>query len=442
MDSSIGIIGIEVYFPKTYISQTELEDYNSISPGKYTIGLGQTNMAFTNNRHDVISMSMTVVESLMNKYNVSYTDIGRLEVGTESSVDKSKSIKTYLMDLFKKYNNYNIEGVDTINACYGGTQAIFNSLAWLQTEECKNRYAIVVMSDIAEYEVGPALPSGGCGSIAILLGKNAPIVFESGTRYTYMDNVYDFFKPIKNSPYPVVDGELSKDSYIKSLDNCYRGYVNNLSKNNNIDLNFINDTNNLYLFHTPYCKLVQKAVAYLKYLSDFPNNTFNTYNKIIEKKYLKKSEIIFKNTQRSLLLSSELGNTYTASLWMCLASLIYSEKNLLNKKIMMFSYGSGLASTIFCLKIVGPTDNISNQLQLQHRLQERVKCNPYDYYLIKKNNELNYNKFNLLLSNDFKSLFDNDYFLSRIDNGKRIYLKYTNILTVNNIYTYSYSAKL
>ena len=152
-------------------------------------------MAFTNNRNDVVSMSMTVVESLMNKYNILYEDIGRLEVGTESSVDKSKSVKTYLMDLFKKYNNHNIEGVDTINACYGGTQAIFNSLAWLETKECKDKYAIVVMSDIAEYENGPALPSGGCGAIAILLGKNAPIIFESGTRFSYVDNIYDFFKP-------------------------------------------------------------------------------------------------------------------------------------------------------------------------------------------------------------------------------------------------------
>lgn len=424
MNSSIGIIGIEVYFPKTYISQEDLESYNSVSPGKYTIGLGQTNMAFTNNRNDVVSMSMTVVESLMNKYNILYEDIGRLEVGTESSIDKSKSVKTYLMDLFKKYNNHNIEGVDTINACYGGTQAIFNSLAWLETKECKDKYAIVVMSDIAEYENGPALPSGGCGAIAILLGKNAPIIFESGTRFSYVDNIYDFFKPLKDSPYPVVDGELSKDNYLKSLDNCYRGYVENLSKCS-INLSIINDPNNYYLFHTPYCKLVRKAIAYLKYLSNFPNNTFNTYNKIIEKKYIKKSEDIFDNTQKSLLLSAELGNTYTASLWMCLASLLSSEVNLLNKKITMFSYGSGSISTMFSLKVINTTQNIKTNLEIKKRLQERIKCSPSYYYSIKNDNEINYNKFHLNLSNNFKSLNKNDYYLSKIEYGKRIYLKYS-----------------
>lgn len=62
-----------------------------------------------------------------------YSDIGRLEVGTESLVDKSKSIKSMLMRLFKNSNNNNVEGVDSTNACYGGTAALFNSIAWLES---------------------------------------------------------------------------------------------------------------------------------------------------------------------------------------------------------------------------------------------------------------------------------------------------------------------
>jgi hydroxymethylglutaryl-CoA synthase len=54
-------------------------------------------------------------------------------VGTESILDKSKSVKTVLMQLFEQSGNSNIEGVDTINACYGGTQALFNSVAWIES---------------------------------------------------------------------------------------------------------------------------------------------------------------------------------------------------------------------------------------------------------------------------------------------------------------------
>lgn len=68
-------------------------------------------------------------------YNIAlgYTDIGRLEVGTETPVDKSKSIKSIMMRLFSIYGNNNIEGVDSTNACYGGTAALFNSIAWIES---------------------------------------------------------------------------------------------------------------------------------------------------------------------------------------------------------------------------------------------------------------------------------------------------------------------
>ena len=62
-------------------------------------------------------------------------DIGRLEVGTESLVDKSKSTKTTLMQLFEAAGNRSLEGATTINACYGGTAAFFNSAAWVESSE-------------------------------------------------------------------------------------------------------------------------------------------------------------------------------------------------------------------------------------------------------------------------------------------------------------------
>ena len=56
------------------------------------------------------------------------------------------------------------------------------------------RYGIVVSADIAVYPKGPARPTGGCGAIAILIGPNAPLVFEN-LRSTFIDNAYDFYKP-------------------------------------------------------------------------------------------------------------------------------------------------------------------------------------------------------------------------------------------------------
>jgi hydroxymethylglutaryl-CoA synthase len=49
-------------------------------------------------------------------------------------------------------------------------------------------------ADVAVYPKGPARPTGGCGAIAMLIGPNAPIVFDD-LRSTFMENAYDFYKP-------------------------------------------------------------------------------------------------------------------------------------------------------------------------------------------------------------------------------------------------------
>ena len=129
----VGILAVEVYFPHTCVNQTELETFDGASAGKYTIGLGQTNMGFCGDREDINSLALTVVRRLVERNGVAFTDIGRLEVGTETILDKSKSTKSVLMQLFSDSGNTSVEGIDTTNACYGGTQALFNAVSWVES---------------------------------------------------------------------------------------------------------------------------------------------------------------------------------------------------------------------------------------------------------------------------------------------------------------------
>ncbi len=46
----------------------------------------------------------------MEKYAIPYNRIGRLEVGTETLYDKSKAVKTVIMQLFQENGNTDIEG--------------------------------------------------------------------------------------------------------------------------------------------------------------------------------------------------------------------------------------------------------------------------------------------------------------------------------------------
>jgi hydroxymethylglutaryl-CoA synthase len=141
-------------------------------------------------------------------------------VGTETLLDKAKSLKTLMMSLFRESGNHDIEGVSTFNACYGSTNAIFNTLNWIESSAWDGRYGIVISSDIAVYPKGNARLTGGAGAIAILIGPDAPIVVDP-IRSTFIDNAYDFYKPNPRSEYPIVNGHHSTDVYLNALRQTY-----------------------------------------------------------------------------------------------------------------------------------------------------------------------------------------------------------------------------
>lgn len=124
-----------------------------------------------------------------------------------------------------------------MNACFGGTSALYNSIHWIESSSWDGRYALVVAGDIAVYAPGPARPTGGCGAVAMLIGENAALVIEpgmhihkfdferrEGIRGLHMENAFDFYKPILGSEYPIVDGHYSIECYFKCLDICYKRY--------------------------------------------------------------------------------------------------------------------------------------------------------------------------------------------------------------------------
>ena len=136
----VGILAMEAYFPMRCVQQADLEAADACA-GKYTAGLGQTALAFVDDREDIGSILLSALSRLLEKYAIDPKDVGRLEVGTETLVDKSKSVKTTLLQLLGL--NADVEGVTSVNACYGGTAAFLNSVAWVQSEDWDGRYAQV-----------------------------------------------------------------------------------------------------------------------------------------------------------------------------------------------------------------------------------------------------------------------------------------------------------
>lgn len=448
---NVGILGIEFYFPSQYVDQTELEEHDQVSAGKYTIGLGQAKMGFCSDLEDINSICLSVLSNLMSRYELDYKNIGRLEVGTETLVDKSKSVKTVLMELFNESSNFNVEGVDTTNACYGGTSALFNAISWIESSYWDGRLAVVVCADIAVYAEGSARPTGGAGAIAMLVGPNAPLVFDRGLRASYIKHAYDFFKPDLNSEYPVVDGKLSIQCYLSALDNCYQQYRAKAQKLTGDSLDLSNF--DAMLFHTPYCKLVQKSLARLAYNDFILSKEQSSYegtekfaeitrledtyfNRDIEVYFMSHSKKSFERlTKPGLYLANLIGNMYTPSLYGCLVSLLIRtpfESLQSMSRIGLFSYGSGLSSSMFSLHI-NPAEIerlkkiVSSLSYVETKLEARraVPAAEFTQILAKKKENLHIFPFKSE-SKPSEFLFDGSYYLESIDDfHRRHYRKYT-----------------
>eukprot|EP00964_Phaeocystis_antarctica_P024735 scaffold13865_cov71-Phaeocystis_antarctica.AAC.1 len=147
------------------VDAAELEAAHGV-PGKYTEGLMMREWSACDEDEDVVTMALTAVRQLVERCAVRWEDIGMLQVGftwhaitvfastayvlrtqwtcctahatqpqvgSESLLDRSKSIKSHLMALFPP-GCANVEGVDAYQACYGGTAALLACTNWVGSE--------------------------------------------------------------------------------------------------------------------------------------------------------------------------------------------------------------------------------------------------------------------------------------------------------------------
>ncbi|KAI0688070.1 hydroxymethylglutaryl-coenzyme A synthase C terminal-domain-containing protein [Cytidiella melzeri] len=290
--------------------------------------------------------------------------------------------KTFLMDLFASHGNTDIKGVDSKNACYGSTATLFNAVNWVESSSWDGRNALVVCGNIAIYTEGPGRPSGGAGACAMLIGPNAPLVLEPvhGTHIVY---TYDFYKPKLDSEYPEKKHALRAKK-----------------AGSNAPVFSLNDVD-YPVFHSPYGKMVQKAHGRLVWNDFISNPTQPKYasvpnpstvlsqdykesllNKSLEKTFIGLAKPQFNShVELGMKCSRRCGNIYTASLYGGLTLLVSSVEpaEFLGKRISMFAYGSGLASSFFTIKVKGDTSRIRRELDLVERLGKMkvVPCQEY-----------------------------------------------------------------
>lgn len=198
------------------------------------------------------------------------------------------------------------------------------------------------------------------------------------------------------------------------------------------------------IFHSPYCKLVQKSHARIVF-NDFlstPEHLIHElypglekfigskleesyFDRDLEKAFMDFSKECYnKKTLPSLLLSNQIGNMYTTSLYGGLVSYLISKgiADLAGQRIALFSYGSGLASSMFSMKIIAGKklqSLVSNLKGISEILAKRTKVAPQEFAEIMKIREENHLVAPFVPKGSVDSLFPDTYYLEKIDEAHR-----------------------
>lgn len=85
----------------------------------------------------------------------------------------------------------------------------------------------------------------------------------------------------------------------------------------------------------------------------------------------------------------------------------------------MFSYGSGLAASMFMLNVNSSLQDMKEKLDLENRLKKRISATPEEFTTALTQREQQYNAANYTPTNPVEKLFPGTYYLTSVDHLER-----------------------
>ena len=419
-----GIDDISVYIPQLYVEASDFARERGLDPAKLERGLGIGQMAIVDTNQDPACLAANACLKIMQKNKLTPDQIGRLYVATESSFDESKAMNSYVIGMLEQVYGEDTfghcGGIECKFACVSGSYALYDNTNWIRAGESEDKHALVVVSDIAKYDLGSSGEvTQGAGAIAMLLNDKPRLLeFDPKVTSTSIKNEYDFYRPFGKET-PIVHGQYSNLLYLIQVKNALSDYKRKAKKTGMIKLNedeTILDHIDYLNMHLPYSNMGKKALAYL---ARHEWRTLPRWNKIIKEiemeepipkdprgtiesvladaEFMAKDHQftkLFTNTSEylelyesklasSLIASKMIGNLYTASLYLGFRSSLEFEYqkgvDLKGKRIGFCSYGSGASAMIFSGVIQPEYEQVVKDMNLEAELGPRTKLTLKEY---------------------------------------------------------------
>ena len=377
-----GIDSISFDVAKIHLPIKTLAKARHIEPEKLEKGLGLIKMTLPDTHQDTVVFAANALTKLIQENNLNLSEIARIYVGTESSIDSSKPISSFLIALMEQKFGENIlsecDVVDFTFACIGGVDALQNCLDFIKLNPSKK--AIVVTTDFAKYDLNSTGEyTQGAGALAMLIASDPRIIAFDNNWATSTKGVFDFFKPYRtiskkaitgnstNEPWfdnledeieihkdqPVFDGQYSNQCYMDRTRNAYFS----LKKLKNTNETIYKSWKSI-IMHLPYA-FQGRRMLFEIYALDAENKIITGEEDATEYqnklKGISKSEdyqnFVHNKLMPAELASSLIGNLYTGSIFMGLLSTLAhfydTAKEISDSKFGFLAYGSGSKSKVF-----------------------------------------------------------------------------------------------
>ncbi|WP_028121891.1 hydroxymethylglutaryl-CoA synthase family protein [Epilithonimonas tenax] len=397
--TKFGVDAASFYVPSLYLEIKDLAEKRGIEPAKLEKGLGLQKMSLPDVHEDAATFAAEALLRLIQDYKLNPKEISKVYLGTESALDAAKPTATYAVQMVEEFLTEEFgervfkhcDVIDMTFACIGAVDALHNALDFVRANPSKK--AVVIASDYAKYELASSgeYTQGG-GAVALLVSAHPKLIEIDNNWGVATESVFDFFKPRRHfskddfptapenfpdkievfTDEPVFDGQYSNQCYQDRIREAYDHY-----KEQTFTVRPYEQWRYL-IFHLPYAFHGKRVFTEIYSLENHLD-----YSDAEKQKAIAKSEdyihFINEKIERSQRASSEIGNMYTASIFMALLSALQTSFNenedLSEKEIGFLAYGSGSKAKVFVGKVSPEWKSVVEKWNLFEELKNRLPIN-------------------------------------------------------------------
>ena len=212
--------------------------------------------------------------------------------------------------------------VELKQACYSATAALQFAVGLIARDPSQK--VLVVASDVARYDLGSSGESTqGAAAAAMLVQADPALLVVETPAGVYTEDVMDFWRPNYRST-ALVDGKGSIKAYLNAIGGAWEDYLAQGGAP-------FEDIASI-CYHQPFTKMATKAHRHLAVMAGLNPTPAEVAEELDE----------------TMRYNRLIGNSYTASVYVALASLLdHHDGDLTGARIGLASYGSGSVAEFF-----------------------------------------------------------------------------------------------